>query len=563
MPRSLCAFLLCTIAGVVIWPLVAQEAAIIERVTAQQPPVKTEPAFFTGMGSHLREITTTSAKAQQFFNQGLIWMYAFNHDEAIRSFKHAAELDPDCAMAWWGVSLSAGPQYNHAVMTEERTATAWDAMQKALELIDNTSPVEQALIEALKHRNAKTEPEDRTLLNEAYAEAMAKIWQAHPNDPDVGTLYAEAMMVRRPWKLYSLAHEPHVDTPLIESTLQQVFEIAPNHPGALHLYIHAVEPSRTPERGVVAADRLSDLVPASGHLLHMPSHIYVKTGRWEKAIIQSEKAMQSDKQYRHFSPEQLTQHVYMTHNAHLLVYAAMMSGREQEAMVAARDMWANVDDGILRKLGPAIDRWMCSVYDVQKRFGRWDAILAEPPPPTFMPVTTATWRAARAVAYAAKHQFENAEQEHREFKLVMENMTEDTPWGRDIARRVLETSDHFIGGEIALQKRQWTKAIEHLTKAAAVEDTLSYGEPPQWLQPVRHTLGAVYLKSGNYADAERAYREDLAKWPNNGWSLYGLSRALEEQGKSAEAANVMKQHLASWAKADAPLATSCMCIPRT
>jgi tetratricopeptide (TPR) repeat protein len=206
---------------------------------------------------------------------------------------------------------------------------------------------------------------------------------------------------------------------------------------------------------------------------------------------------------------------------------------------------------------------MCSVYDVQKRFGRWDAILSEPPPPTFMPVTTATWRAARAVAYAAKHQFENAEQEHREFTLVMEKMTEDIPWGRDIARRVLETSDHFIAGEIALQKRQWTKAIEHLTKAAAVEDTLSYGEPPQWLQPVRHTLGAVYLKSGNYADAERAYREDLAKWPNNGWSLYGLSRALEEQGKSAEAANVMKQHLASWAKADAPLATSCMCIPRT
>ena len=563
MKRSFCVFLRCAITGLTIWSMMAPKAAVIAKEETENRPSRSEAFIFDGMGSHVREITTTSARAQQFFSQGLTWMYAFNHDEAIRSFRQAAKLDPDCAMAWWGVSLSAGPQHNHPVMTEKRTATAWDAMQKALKLIDNTSPVERALIEALQHRNVKREPEDRASLNEAYAQAMAKIWQAYPNDADVGTLYAEAMMVRRPWKLYSLEHEPHVDTPRIESTLERAFEIAPNHAGALHLYIHAVEASGTSDRGLVAADRLGDLVPASGHLIHMPCHIYVKTGHWDRAIVQSEKAMRSDKKYRRLSPDQLTQHVYMTHNAHLLVYAAMMSGREKEAMAAARDMWDNVDQDILRQLGPALDRWMCSVYDVQKRFGRWDAIIDEPAPPEFMPVTTAVWHASKAVAFAAKHEFEKAEREHREFKQVMAKMPENTPWGRDIAKRVLETSDHFIAGEIALQKRQWGAAIEHLSKAASVEDTLSYGEPPQWLQPVRHTLGAVYLKSGNYAEAERVYREDLAKWRDNGWSLYGLSRALEEQGKTEEAAKVMKQHLKSWSKADSPIVTSCKCISRT
>ncbi|MCH8347104.1 MAG: tetratricopeptide repeat protein [Proteobacteria bacterium] len=310
-------------------------------------------------------------------------------------------------------------------------------------------------------------------------------------------------------------------------------------------------------------ERLSDLVPASGHLLHMPSHIYVKTGRWEKAIIQNEKAMCADKVYRVLSPEQLTQHGYMTHNSHMLAYAAMMSGREEKALAAARDMWENLTEDTLRQLGPRIDRIMCSVYDVQKRFGRWDAILAEPAPPSYMPITTATWRAARAVAYAAKKDFANAENEYDAFKIAKAGISDDTPWARDLAQRVLEVSAHFIGGEIALQKGEWDKAAELLEKAAAVEDTLPYGEPPRWIQPVRHTLGAVYLKSRNYPEAERVYREDLAKWPNNGWSLYGLSRALEQQEKTEEAMEAMEKHHRIWVKADAQIATSCMCIPKT
>jgi tetratricopeptide (TPR) repeat protein len=532
-------------------------------------PASPEAQLFKGLGSHDRKITTASEQAQAYFNQGLNWMFAFNHDEAIRSFRRAAELDRNCAMAWWGVSLAAGPQYNHADMNEERTAMAWDAMQKALARIAHTSPVERALIEALKKRNVKTElnADDRMVHNEAYAEAMGKIWEGNPEDSDVGTLYAEALMVRRPWRLYSPDHTPHEDTPKILAILERVMKMDPENPGALHLHIHAIEPSGNPELGLPSAEALSQLVLASGHLLHMPAHIYVQTGRWESAITQSERAMKSDKSYRLLSADHLaqrpTQHGYMTHNAHMLAYAAMMSGRETEAMAAARNMWANIDDATLRKIAPAVDRWWCSVYDVQKRFGRWEEILAEPAPPTCLPITTATWRAARAIAFAAKKDIVNAECEYRAFKHAESSVSEDYPWGRDSALKVLRVSDRFILGEIALQKDDWDRAAELLEEAAEFEAELSYGEPPQWLQPVRHTLGAVYLKGGKFKDAEQAYREDLAKWPNNGWSLYGLSRALEGQGKIGEAREVMREHLRIWASADAPITTSCECIPKT
>ena len=520
--------------------------------------------LYEGMGEHHRPITTSSPEAQAYFDQGLTWLFAFNHAEATRSFLRAAELDPACAMAWWGVSIAAGPQYNHPRMSEERTAQAWTAMQAALDRIENTTPVERALIEALRHRNPEREPEDRTGLNEAYAAAMGEVWQAHPEDADVGMFFAEATMVLQPWKLYDLDHAPHAITPEVMATLERVIELNPNHPGALHLYIHATEPSADPYRAVEAAHRLSKLVPASGHLLHMPSHTYVKTGHWEEAVAQNVKAMAADDAYRAGCEVPMTQHSYMVHNSHMRAYASMMTGREAEAMEAARDMWADLgDEDILRAVGPRIDRWMCSIWDVQKRFGRWDAILSEPAPPEFLPLTLATWHAARAVAYAAKKDFESAEREHEVFRKVCEGIPDDTMWGRDVGLRVLEVSDHFIAGEIALQRGDWANAAEHLEQAAEVEDTLSYGEPPQWLQPMRHTLGAVYLKAGRFADAERAYREDLAKWPRNGWSLFGLSRALEEQGKTEEAATARAEYREVWKHADEEITTSCKCIPET
>jgi tetratricopeptide (TPR) repeat protein len=392
---------------------------------------------------------------------------------------------------------------------------------------------------------------------------MAQVWKTYPDDSDVGTLYAEAMMIRRPWKLYSIEDQtPHKDTPHILSTLKHVMEMDPDHPGALHLYIHAIEPSQTPDKGLIAAERLSNLVPASGHLLHMPSHIYLKTGHWEKAFNQNVAAMRADTIYRRLSPVQRTQHIYMTHNAHVCVYAAMMGGREKEAMVAARNMWKNVNEDIIRHT-PRVERWMSSVFDVHKRFGRWDALIAEPAPPSYMLVTTATWRAARAIAYAAKKDFLHAQREYEAFKKAKARIPEDYLWASDTVHRVLEVSDYFIAGEIALQKGEWNKAAQLLKNAIAIEDTLAFREPPQWLQPTRHTLGAVYLKSGNYKQAERVYREDLAKWPNNGWSLYGLSRSLKLQGKTEQAQQVARQYRKVWKDADAMTDTSCKCLPST
>jgi tetratricopeptide (TPR) repeat protein len=523
------------------------------------------PRLFEGMGAHKRTITTRSPQAQTYFNQGLNWIYAFNHDEAVRSFTKAAQLDPDCAMAWWGVAYAQGPNYNDPVMTEDRNAAAWAALQNAQARIDNTTPVERALIEALAHRYESPAPEDRKHLNKAFAEAMGKAWAYHPEDSDVGTLYAESLMVQYPWKLYTPEGQPaREDTNTIVAVLEQVLETDPHNPGANHLYIHAIEPSDDKKRAIPAADRLSDLVPGAGHLQHMPSHIYVQVGMWDRSIEQNAKAMEADDRYRVLSPKQIVQHGYMTHNAHMLAFSAMMIGRERQAMAAARDMWNDLPDSIIRVAGPYFDPVMCSIYDVQKRFGRWDDLLAEPAPPKYLPITTAVWRAHRAIAYAAKKDFDNAKREQTAFRKAMQAIPVTPMWdtfGPPV--KILLVSELFISGEIALQKGEWDEAANLLEEAAVIEDTLGYGEPPHWLQPVRHTLGAVYLESGRYADAERVYREDLAKWPGNGWSLYGLARALEEQGKTDEALAVKQEYDRVWAGADEPTTTSCKCIPKT
>jgi len=537
--------------------------AAVLSVDEEQPSTEVAAQLFEGMGPHQRRISTASSETQQYFDQGLTWIYAFNHHEAIRSFLRAAELDPGCAMAWWGVAYCEGPNYNDSVMTNARSKAAWYALQNAMARLEGTSDVERALIEALAKRYANPWPEDRSHLEQAYADAMADVWSAFPDDPDVGALYAESLMVLKPWQLYTPDRMPVEGTETIVATLDRVLQLQPDHPGANHLYIHAVEPSRDPGQALKAAAALDDLVSASGHLLHMPSHIYIQVGQWDRAIQQNVKAMRSDARFRQLAPDHTFQQLYMVHNAHMLAFAAMMSGREDEAMAAARAMWTEIPEPVLREIGPVFDRWMSSVYDVQKRFGRWDAILQEPAPPDYLPVTVAVWRAHRAIAQAAKHDFAAAETEYTKFRQARTSLPPDHMTEGDLADRFLSVSDLFVRGEIALQKGEWELAATLLQEAADIESTLSYGEPPQWLQPVRHTLGAVYLKAKHYEDAERVYREDLAKWPKNGWSLYGLSRALEGQGRTAEAREVQKAYEEAWSRADAPIDTSCKCLPGT
>lgn len=519
------------------------------------------PVAFDGMGSYSRAVTTDSAEARRFFHQGLNWLYAFNHDESVVSFTRAAELDPGCAMAWWGIALAQGPNYNDSVMSPNRSAAAWAAIDRAAAELDDETELERAFVEALAARYAAEAPDDRSELDAAYVAAMGALCERFPEDPDAGTLLADAMMVQHPWKLYDADGEPAREATVdIVRALERVLAVHPDHPGANHLYIHAVEPSNDKARGVRAADALKDLVPASGHMLHMPSHIYVQVGKWDEAIEQSHKSMAADARYRELSPDQLIQHAYMSHNAHMLAFAAMMCGREEEAMAAARSMLANFPAPMLAAAGDFVDGTMCSVYDVHKRFGRWDALLAEPAPPANLELTNAIWHAHRAIAHAAKQDIPAARAEQRLFRDAMTSISIDgsVPFGARM--KTLLVSEFFVEAEIELQRGEYESAAALLEQAAAIEDTIGYGEPPRWLQPVRHTLGVALMQAGDFARAEEVYREDLDRWPGNGWSLLGLSQALAAQGDDAAARVARAAFEDTWAGDVEEMGTSCRCV---
>lgn len=513
---------------------------------------------FDGMGHHRRPVETRDTKARQYFDQGLVWAYAFNHDEAIRSFTEAARIDPEFAMAWWGIALCHGPHINNPVVPEDRAAAAWAALQKALVHKDKASPVNRALIEALTKRYADPQPEDRSPLDKAYAEAMTKVYAQYPEDTDVGTLYAEALMDLHPWDLWTQEKRPKGDALKILAVLEGVLEREPDHPGANHLYIHAVEPSAEPANAMASANRLCDLVPASGHLVHMPSHIYVLTGHWEKASEQNVKAIEADRAYRKRSPRQGFYRVYMTHNHHMLAFACMMEGRYKDALRAARELVADVPEDYKREQSAYIDPYLMVVTDVLTRFGKWEAVLAEPEPPTYLPITTAFWRFSRGVAYANLEQFDKADDERAKFREAVEKVPADALMAINRARDVLTIAGYVLDGEIAYRRGHLDGAVSDLRQAVVLEDQLLYMEPPEWILPVRHPLGAILLEAGKVDEAEEVYRADLKDWPENGWSLYGLAECLDRK-KSDEAREVTQRFQKAWARSDTKIHASCLC----
>ncbi|MFG0327574.1 MAG: hypothetical protein ACF8SC_09950 [Phycisphaerales bacterium JB037] len=517
------------------------------------------PQLFDEMGAYTRKVTTTSPEAQRYFDQGLNWLFSFNHDEAVLSFRRAAELDPGCAMAWWGIAYAQGPNYNDPFMTPARWASAWEATQRAVAALDDETPVERALVGTLGVRYAAEPPEDASPLNRAFAEAMGRLGQRYPDDAEIATLHADALMVLHPWELYRADGTPaREQTNEIVRSLERVLARFPEHPGANHLYIHAIEPSNDKARAIPAADRLSDLVPASGHMRHMPAHIYVQVGMWDRAIEQSYKAMAADAAYRKLSPEQIIQHGYMSHNSHMLAFAAMMVGREEEAMAAAQAMWDDFPPEMMQMAAPFIDGTMIAKHDVLKRFGRWEAIVASDPPPDYFPMTRAIFHGHKAVAHAALGDFESAEAEQQIFREKM--AAQPVGWDYGYRMKVLLVTEFFVDAEIALQRGEIERAIGLLEEAAAVEDLIGYGEPPQYLQPVRHTLGVAHLKNGDYASAARVYQEDLDRWPGNGWSLLGLSQALAGLGDEDGAQAARERFEKAWHLADEMATSSCKCV---
>ncbi len=526
------------------------------------PPTPAQP-LFAGTGPHHRTVATASAEAQRYFDQGLAFLYAFNHDEAIRSFRTAAELDPECAMAHWGIAYANGPHINNPAVPPEREAEAFAAARQAARLAETLEEsANRALIEAVTTRYASPQPEDRAPLDAAYAEAMARVYERYPDDGDVGALYAESLMDLHPWDLWTGDGEPKEWTPPIVALLEEVIARHPQHPLALHLYIHTVEASNEPGRADEAADRLRDLVPGLGHLVHMPSHIDVRRGRWQEAIVANTKAIEADRAYREAAlvPPDFYR-LYMSHNHHMKAYAAMMVGRSEVAMRSIRELVSDIPTDWLRENAIWADGFIAMPYEVMMRFGRWQEILDEPEPAEYLPFTRSIHHAARAVALAALDRPEEARAEQRAFLERRQAVPEEAFFGNNMAHDLLAVAELLVEGEILYREGATDAGIAALYEAAALEDGLRYDEPPDWIQPIRHALGATLMQEGRYAEAEAVYREDLERLPGNGWSLYGLARALSLQGHSDEAAAVEERFKAAWAGADTMLRSSCFCQP--
>lgn len=525
------------------------------------PVWEASPArLLEGMGPHRRAVTTDSALAQRYFDQGLTLAYAFNHDEAIRSFAEAARLDPSCAMAWWGVALCHGPHINNPAMPAERVSAAWAALEKAREASGGASAVERELIEALGARYSPDASADRAALDRAYAEAMRGVWRRHPEDPDVGVLFAESLMDLRPWDLWGPGGEPRPETPEVIDTLQRVLAMQPTNPGANHLLVHAAEASPRPELADGAAERLRTLCPGLGHLVHMPAHIDVRLGRWQKAADQNRAAIGADGAYTRVVPRQEFYRLYMAHNHHFLSYASMMEGRSEDALSAAREMLAGVPAEFVKHNGAMLDPYAAIEIEALMRFGRWEEVLALAEPAAELPITRAKWRFARAVSLGALGRLEEARRERELFVEAAGALPEGAMMAINPAKDTMAVARRMLDGELAYRSGDIETAVRELREAVEIEDRLRYMEPPDWIQPVRHTLGAVLLDAGRVEEAEAVYREDLARLPENGWSLYGLAECLEARS-SAEEGAVRERFARAWSRADTSIGASCLCVP--
>ncbi len=518
-----------------------------------------EPLYFGGQGARHFEIATSSAEAQRWFDQGLTLCYGFNHAEAIRSFEQAAQADPGCAMADWGIAYAWGPHINNPEMSAEANEKAHAALTSALTKLDHATPLERQLVEALRHRYAMPAPADRKPLNEAYAKAMREIWQANRTNPDVGALFAESMLNLRPWDLWTADGKPQPGTSEITATLATVLQLDPDHPAALHFTIHAWEASPTPDKALPAADRLRNLVPWAGHLVHMPGHIDIRLGRYADAATANQKAIAVDLDYVGKVGRGGFYTIYRAHNYHFLAYAAMFDGRRAVAMQAARDMVDEVPLEVVRAFPDHLDGFHAVPYHVMVRFGMWQEMLDEPRPPVDLPVMQAMWHYGRTMAFSALGNVDDGVREFAAFSKACAVVPESRNLGNNSARTILAVGLALAEGELTYRRGNHDRAFELMREAASLDDQLRYDEPWGWMQPVRHALGALLLEQGRIDEAEVVYRDDLARHPGNGWALSGLAECLERDGRRAEAAEVRGKRQAAWARADTATDVSCFC----
>jgi tetratricopeptide (TPR) repeat protein len=509
-----------------------------------------------GLGPCHRAVSTTNEEAQRWFDQGLVLYYGFNHDEAIRSFREVTRLDDACPMGWWGVALSYGPHINNPKVPPERAKAGYDAIMLARTKLSAGTGIEREIIEATAKRYAKDPNADRGPLDQAYADAMREVWKRHPEDHDVGALFAEALLDLRPWDQWTKDGRPQPGTEELIGVLDRVIASDPNHVGANHFLVHAWEASPTPEKAIGAADRLRTLVPGAGHLLHMPVHIYMRVGRYEDATEANRRAIASDRDYLAKASPPDYYLMYVAHNFQFLCASAMMEGRSAEAIQAARDVVKLLPADTKHGNGEMVDYALALPWTAMARFGRWEELLREPAPDSSLPMTNVISRFARGYAFAATGKAADAERERAALVAAARQVPADAKYGLNPAKDVFAIADAFLRGEIAARQGRLDEAIAQIERALPTEDALHYNEPPDWLLPVRHSLGAVLLEAKRPKDAERVYLEDLKEHPENGWALFGLARALEAQGKSKEAAEAKARFEKAWARADVRLTAS-------
>ena len=509
-----------------------------------------------GLGNYAMRVTTTSEQARLFFNQGFTLYYGFNHLEAFRSFKEAARLDPNFAMAYWGQAMSLGPNIN-AAMDLADGQVVYQAVLKAVQLAPGVSEREQALIRAVSQRYSAEAPVNRSALDLAYADAMASAAQQFPSDVDVITLYAEALMDLHPWDYFLKDGTPQPWTAQILATIERAIALDNDHPGANHLYIHAYEASTQPGKAMKSADLLRTLVPAAGHLVHMPSHIYIRTGRYNDGVIANKKAVKTDEEYlAQCKAEGFYPLVLYPHNIHFLWACATLDGQSREAIQAADLLAAKQKfDLMLDPTWKSLQHFYATPYYARVRFGKWDEILRLEQPDERLVYANGIWRYARAIAFTRKGKTEQANGELAALQKLAadESIVNEKILGINGMAHVLNIAILVTKGELAAAAKDHAKAIEHLKEAVKLEDALLYQEPYDWHHPVRQVLGDVLLEAGDAVQAEKYFREDLYLFANNGWSLTGLARALELQGKADEAKATRAALKESFARADVKL----------
>ena len=505
---------------------------------------RTDAPLYDNLGS-LHHAVTASAGAQKYFDQGLRLMYGFNHDEAIASFKEGARLDPACGMCWWGVAVALGPNIN-LPMDPAAGPEAWNALEKATTLAPRLTPSERGYIAALSQRYAANPPDNRAPIDSAYARAMGDLAARHPEDDDAATLYAESMMLLQPWNYWTVGGAPKGAIKQIVATLEVAVARNPDHPGACHYYIHAIEASRDPEKAVPCAERLARLMPGAGHIVHMPAHIYMRIGRYDLAVEHNRHAVMQDVSFisqRH--PGGLYPLIYTTHNYHFLSVALATLGKRDESIAAARNAQKQVPFDVMKKI-PPLEYYSPVLYTALARFDRWDDILKEPAPPPELPYTSGFYHYGRGLALVGTGRAAEARAERDALATIQDAMPSDAMANLNSMKSLLGIALAHLDAELAQADGKRDLAIRALRSAVAVEDGLTYDEPPAWYLPMRQVLGDALLAAGRPREAEAAFREDLERNRENGWALRGLKAALEKQGKTIEAREVTARLEKAW-----------------